>query len=250
MKQTAIKAAKEAGKVLMKYYGKILSVKSKDARSLVTNADLEAEQAIFKIIKKKFPDHSILSEEDGFIDKKSDYKWIIDPLDGTHNYAYKIPIFGVSIALEHKKEIILGVIYFPCTDELLVAEKGKGSFLNNKKIKVSNRNLKNSIITYNTDFHINKRQTLRHLSNLANKVFRIRVFGAAVFDLALITKGSIEALIAPTTNPWDIAAGFLILEEAEGKITDFKGKKWTPYIKEFIASNKKIHNDLLRIVNK
>lgn len=139
MKSTVIKAAKEAGKVLMKNYGKIKNIKTKEKNSYVTNIDLESEKTIFSIIRKKFPEHNIISEESGSLNKKSEYTWYIDPLDGTHNYINNIPIFGVSIALAQNKIVKYGAICLPYFNEFYIAEKGKGAFLNGKRIKVSNK---------------------------------------------------------------------------------------------------------------
>ena len=142
MKSTAIRAAKEAAKIIVANFNKIKHISKKGEGDYFTNVDILAEEKIISIIQRRFPKHNILSEEAGLIDKNSEFTWLVDPLDGTHNYMHGLPLFGVSVGLEHKKKIIMGVIYLPMLDELFVAERGKGAFLNGKRIKVSNRGLK------------------------------------------------------------------------------------------------------------
>ena len=134
-----IGAAKAAGVVILKNYKTVGKVKFKAPRSLVTKADILSEKTIIKTIRKKFPDHNFLTEESGAIKKNSKYTWIIDPIDGTTNFVAKIPEFAVSIALAKNDEILMGVVYNPCTNEMFFAEKGKGSYLNNKKLQVSKK---------------------------------------------------------------------------------------------------------------
>ena len=135
-KNVMLLAARQASKIILHYYGKKETVKVKSNKSLVAAADLEANKAIIKTIKKYFPSHSILSEETGMEDNKSGYRWIIDPIDGTHNFLHQIPVFGTSIAMEYKNEVILGVLHFPILCITAIAEKGKGAFLNGKRIRV------------------------------------------------------------------------------------------------------------------
>ncbi len=248
-KQTAIKAAKEAGKIHLKYFGNIKKIMYKDKTNAVTNADLESEKRIIGIIKKRFPEHSILSEESGATNRKSDYRWLIDPLDGTHNYMHNIPLFGVSIALEFKKKLILGVIYLPCFDDLYVAEKGKGAFLNGKRIKVSNlKDLRKSMVFLDGGFHRQAGKRLKLINKLAKKVHKIRVFGVAVIDFLYLAEGKIEASILFPTHPWDIAAGILLVKEAGGKVTDFNRKEADQYSNCFVASNGRVHDKILSVI--
>jgi len=247
MKQLAIKAAKEAGKILIKNFGKIKKIEKKDKNTLVTNVDIEVEEKVIGLIEQKYPKHSILSEEVGEINKKSDYKWLIDPLDGTHNYVHGLSLCGVSIALEQKKEVKLGVIYMPFFDQLFVAEKGKGAFINGKRIKASNINkLNNSLLLFCSSLYKNKKSKFWYLNRVIHKISRIRMSGAAVFDLTSIAQGNAEILMDFDTHPWDVAAGFLLIKEAGGRITDFNGKEVNHYCKEFIASNGKIHKKILK----
>jgi len=248
MKQLAIKAAKEAGKILMQYYRKGIKGKVKFADNLVSKVDLESERKIIGLIKSKYPEHSILSEEGGG-KKGNSYKWIIDPLDGTHNYLYGIPLFGTSIALEYNGEVMLGVIYLPYYNQLFVAEKGKGAFLNNKRIKVSKTNkLKKAMVLYDGGLQRDKKIKLKALAKLVDSVFRIRILGAACASLTYIANGDADIYMEHSTNPWDIAAGLLIIEEAGGKVTGLDGRKHDLSEKGFVASNGKLHNNIIRII--
>ena len=249
MKQLAIKAAKEAGRILLNNLGKVRAVKEKSLSNFVTNVDLAAEKKIFSVIRKKYPKYSILSEEAGFIDNNSEYKWIIAPLDGTHNYIHSLPIFGTSIALEHKGKVILGVIYLPMLNQLFVAEKGKGAFLNGKRIKVSDINqLADSLLLFEGSLHMKWKEKRRFLDKVSTKVFRVRISGAACFDLSSVSSGICDFHLSFATNPWDVAAGFLLIREAGGKITDFNGKEVDHYCKGFVASNSKLHNKVLKLI--
>ena len=248
-KQTALKAAKAAGKIQLKYFGKRIEIRQKDKRNLVSKADLECEKVIISIIKKSFPSHNVISEETGSIDQGSDYTWFIDPLDGTHNYLHSYSYFGVSIALEKNKELLLGVIFIPLSNQLFVAEKGKGAFLNRKKIKVSDvKSIDKAFINFDANLNKKSKRKISILSLLAGKIFALRVVGCAVVNLSTVATGNADAYLALNTNPWDIAAGFLIVKEAGGKITDLKGKPVNHYSQEFIASNGKVHNQLLQTI--
>ena len=245
-KRVMLLAARKTKKVLLHYYGKKEGIKQKPNKSLVSAADLEANKAIIKIIKKNFPHHSILSEETGFENNKSDYKWVIDPLDGTHNFLRKIPVFGTSIALEYKNEVILGVIHFPVLCITAVAEKGRGAFLNGKRLKVSNKkNLDHAFLI--VDFSYPSRKgTLNFLEGFIHKTIDIRNFGSAIYNLMLIASGKCDGYVILSTNEWDVAAGFLIVNESCGKITDLHGKKWDFHDNKYLISNGKIHKQLLK----
>ena len=248
-KQTAIKAAKAAGKIQSGYFGKKLGERWKKDDSYVTKADTESSRIIKKIILKQFPNHSILCEELGYIKKKSDYKWIIDPLDGTHNFVMNNPIFGVSIALEYKKEIILGVIYLPILKKFYYAERGKGAFCNGKKIRVNNEKvLKRCMYVFDAKLRDKTDMKVNILKKLAKLTWRFRVYGAAVYHNLLVADGKVGFNIDFDSHPWDHSAALLIVEEAGGKVTDTNGKKWNSYTKDYIASNGKVHDKVLRII--
>jgi myo-inositol-1(or 4)-monophosphatase len=250
-KQTAVKAAKEAGKVLMKYFRKGIKCRVKFTDNLVSKADLESEKKVISVIKKKYPGHYILSEEAGKIKSKSDYKWLIDPLDGTHNYLAGLNLFGVSIGLQYKHDVILGVVYLPVFDELYVAEKGKGAFMNGKRIHVSKTDkIKHAMVLYDGGLKRDKKSKVKAISRLIESVFRIRVLGAACVNLVYIAKGDSDIYIEHSTNPWDIGAGKIIVEEAGGKITNHDGSEYMDYYKGFVVSNGKLHKDTIKITKK
>ena len=247
-KKILLSASKNAGKLVLKYFGKNEKGKEKSNKSLVSKADLEANKLIIQAIKKSFPKHSILSEETGFEDNSSDYKWVIDPIDGTHNFLRGIPIFGVSIALEYKNEVVLGVLEFPTLKLTAFAEKGKGSFLNGKRLRVSaNEEITHSFILY--EFVPGTRhKVLEFLKRLSNETINIRNFGSAVYELMLIANGQCDAFAVFSTNEWDIAAGMLLITEAGGKVTDLRGNPCSPSNGSFVVSNGSIHDEILRFL--
>ena len=247
-RQTAILAAKQASKVLLHYYGKKESIKVKPNKSLVAAADIEANKAIIKIIKKNFPSHSILSEETGFEDNSSDFKWVIDPLDGTHNFLHQIPVFGTSIALEHKNEVMLGILHFPVLCITAIAEKGKGAFLNGKRIKVSGKtNLDHSFVLFEFSY-ANRMEKVGFLEKLVHKTIDVRNFGAAIYNLLLIACGKCDGYLILSTHEWDVAAGFLAVQEAGGKVTGIDGKKFALSQTKFLISNGRVHSQILKLI--
>ncbi len=247
-KKAALEAARKASKVLQKNFGKIQKTKVKQNKSLVTLVDMESNIAIIRVIKKYFPEHSILSEETPFEDNNSDCKWIIDPIDGTHNFIHGVPFFGISIALAYKGNVALGVLSFPQLKLEAIAEKGKGALLNGKKIMVSSKgDLLHSYVCFEYSYR-NRPHKIKFLRKIANQPLDLRNFGSAIYHLALVASGKSDAFIIHHTHPWDIAAGFLLVEEAGGKITDMKGKKWNLEQGNYIASNGRLHKRLLRLV--
>lgn len=248
-KQTAIKAAKEAGKIQLRYFGKNIEKKTKKDDSFFTKADIESSKRIRKIIGAKFPKHNIICEEFGGSNKKSDYKWIVDPLDGTHNFIMDNPLFGVSIALQHKKEIILGVIYLPFLKRMYYAQKGKGAYRNGKRIKVSNETkLGKCLFVFDSKLRSKTDIKIKFLKRLSKVTWRMRSHGVSIYNNALIAEGKAEFNIDFNSHSWDHCAVLLIIEEAGGKVTDLNGKRWTPSITDYIASNGKIHNKVLNVL--
>jgi len=248
-KEIAILAAKRAGEVLKENFGKVKNIRSKGKTQLVSNVDLEAEKIIIETIKKYFPAHSILSEENPQL-KPSEYTWIIDPLDGTHNFVKNIPIFGTSIALGYKEEVILGVIYFPLDDRLYWAEKGKGAYFNGKRLEVSKRNLSEATCVYDSSIRYNPEEMSLVLKNLSTKIFNIRMFGSSAEHLTMLAEGKIELDIEFNDKPWDFASGALIVKEAGGEFTDFQGNPWNLKMPNYLASNGITHREVLEIIQK
>lgn len=254
MKQVAIKAAREAGASLLKKFHNISSkdVHFKDKHEIVTTEDYRAEKIILKHIKQNYPEHSILSEEGGGEKKKSDYLWVVDPLDGTTNYSMGNPLYAVSIALFEKKEVILGVVYAPYMKELYVAEEGKGAYLNGKRIKVSTlSSVGKSMLTYCHGHRPNDRKrAIEIYGRLKHDGRDIRQLGAASIELGFVADGRTETIVIPGAHSWDVGSGVLLVREAGGKVTDFKGNEWDLNSKDMLATNGKVHDDLLKIVSK
>jgi myo-inositol-1(or 4)-monophosphatase len=247
-KQIAVKAVKEAGQILCANFGKVLKIKSKGDRDLVSNIDLKSEKTIISLIKKYFPGDDILSEENKYQLSGSDFKWVIDPIDGTHNYIRGIEVFGISIALAFNDEVVIGVIYMPMLDEMYMAQRGQGTYLNNKKIHVSKKRLKESTIIFDSTIRYDKKPMLVSLGRLADKVFNIRMFGSTVRSLTYVAEGKAEVEIEYCDKVWDFAAGLLLVEEAGGTATDFKGRKWNLKTVGYVASNRVIHKDILKML--
>ncbi|PKM91568.1 inositol monophosphatase [Candidatus Falkowbacteria bacterium HGW-Falkowbacteria-1] len=250
-KKTALKAAELSAKKLINIYNNFerSSIKMKSSHEIITSADLLSEKIIISEIKKNFPKHHILSEETGDNNKKSDYLWIIDPIDGTTNFSMKNPLWAISIALAYKNEIILGVVFAPILKEVYVAQKNKGSFLNNKKIKVSK--IKGEKVL-NTFCHGSKTENIKKAIKYYNKQklnnFDCRQLGSASIELAYVACGRIESITIPGAHSWDVAAGALIVKEANGKVSDFKNKNWDLSSKDIIASNGLVHQQIIDTV--
>jgi len=248
-KKVAIQAAKEAGKILQKHFGKPIEISFKKDSSLITRIDLAAEKVIIKLIKKNFPSHDILSEEAGG-EVRGEYAWVIDPLDGTTNYTKKFPFFSTSTALLYKGNPILGVVFNPISKEFYFAEKGKGSFLNGKRIKVGKQQtLSRAVILLNKG---RTKEDFIKFHRILGKVGKLcrtfRFWGALSLELCQIASGRIGGLIDMGSSPWDYAAGILIVQEAGGKVTDFKDREWRVDTKNVIVANGKIHNQLLKLI--
>lgn len=252
--QTAIKAAKEAGEILKDYFiKKDFNEISKGGVDIVTEADTKSEEKIISIIKKEFPEHQIIAEESGFHKSESGYIWIIDPLDGTYMFVHGIDNFAISIALQKNNEIILGVIYNPIKDEMYHAEKGKGAYLNGKKIHVSKRNkLIESII--NTGFGYERGKEMDLALAVFNEITRnskyILSMASAAMDIAHVASGKTEGYCEMDIKPWDIAAGKIIVEEAGGKVTSGKTNDFDVMNPVCIATNGLIHKDIQKIIGK
>jgi myo-inositol-1(or 4)-monophosphatase len=249
--QIAIKAAKSAGEIIKKNYGKNNLIKYKENKDFVSEVDIKAEKKIISIIKENFPKHSILGEESGEIIKNKKFLWIIDPLDGTTNFVMQNPFFNTSIALVKDDEIILGVVYNPISEELFYAEKGQGAFLNNKKIFVNKKNdISKSIIAFchgsKKIEHIKKATKI--YSKMKLKANHTRQLGAAALELAYVACGRVSSFYMNNMNSYDVAAGSILVQEAKGKVTDFKNKKFNIKSNDILATNKILHKEILNII--
>lgn len=255
MLHVAIDAALEAGKFLKKNIGKIKQIERKGGQetNLVTEIDKKSEQIIIKRIKKKYPHHDFLGEEYGATETQSEYRWIIDPLDGTTNYTHGLRIFSVTIGLEYKGEIVLGVIYDPNLDELFTAEKGKGAWLNKKRIKVSKTTklIESLVVTgFPYDVRDNLDNIAEHFRNFLKESQAVRRLGSAALDLAYVAAGRFDGFWEVKLNPWDMAAGVLLVTEAGGKRTDFRGLPANVYVPQMLATNGLIHDQMLAVLKK
>ncbi|HIE65733.1 MAG: inositol monophosphatase family protein [Nitrospira sp.] len=252
-KKIAVQAAKRGGKILKAGLQQEITVSYKEALEIVTNIDTRSEKAIVTLISRYFPDHQIMAEEGSGRESRSPYKWIIDPLDGTTNFSHRFPFFCVSIALEVKGRVCLGVIYDPVRRELFSAEKGKGAFLNGLPIQISSvKGLKQSLLVtgFSYDIQTDPENTFNHFINFTLNAQAVRRTGSAALDLCYVAAGRFDGFWETKLRPWDIAAGSLILREAGGRITDFTGGAYSIYEDEILATNRKIHKEMIEILKK
>lgn len=249
----AIETAREAGHILLEKFGRIEKVTKKGDINLVTEADLASEALIIEKIKSYHPKHAILAEEAGeavIIGGGTSWKWIIDPLDGTTNYAHGYPCFCVTLALENKGEVVIGVTYDPTRNELFAAEKGHGATLNGKPIRVSaTENLGDSLIVTGFPYDFKQRVDFsRHLTEFLLQSRGVRRDGSAAIDLAYVACGRFDGFWEEGLNPWDVAAGKLLIEEAGGQITYYDGAPFSIYTPPICASNGRIHSQMLDVL--
>jgi len=249
-----IKACRKASKRLIRDFGEIenLQVSIKGPGDFVTASDKKVEKILIEELQKARPNYSILSEEVGKIDNDESFKWIIDPIDGTANFLHGIPHFAISVGLENEGEIICGIIYDPIKDEMFVAEKGNGSYLNNQRIRVSSRSkLKDCIIfTGGPKKESQDRElALKEYNNFSSKVLiPIRKLGSAALDMAYVAAGRCDGFWQRNLNYWDIAAGIIIVKESGGFVTDFKGENKYLENKTILAANSKIKNEMIEVL--
>jgi len=249
----AIQTARDAGSILADRMGRTLQVSNKGDIDLVTEADLASEKLIIERIKSHYPRHAILAEESGAIQTvtgQSDWRWIVDPLDGTTNYAHGYPCFCVSIALERAGSIELGVIYDPVRDEVFAAERGQGATLNDRSVRVSAVDDLNAAMLC-TGFPYNVRERpdfARDFANFTMKAQAVRRDGSAALDLAYLACGRFDGFWEDGLNAWDIAAGVILIEEAGGRLTDFNGASLDIYTPKVLASNGLIHDKMMQVL--
>ena len=253
MKDFVIRIIEKAGQYLLENFRRDLTLISERriSKDLVTKYDQRNNDFLVNQISKKYPTHNILAEESGLIDKESEYTWIIDPLDGTANFITGNPFFSVSIALARKNEVILGVIKAPFLNELFVAEKNKGAFLNGRKIKVSNIDQIEEAYFLSCGGGDKNNERIAKINSVIHpKTKDLRKLGSGALEGAWVACGRADAYFAPQIYPWDIAAAALLVREAGGKVTDFEDKEWKPKPSNVVLSNGKIHSKLLELINK
>lgn len=259
MKQLLSESLTRAGKILLENFGHISTYEIKESQSsIVTKADIDSEKAIIQLIQQKFPAHNTLGEETGFQNRGSEFTWVIDPLDGTSNFAAGIPWFGVIICVLKNSVPVLAGCYLPVQDLLYLAEKGKGATCNGKKITVSEEtNLKNVLLAYSLDYSEEKRKTDQETKLIGRLVRNIRNLRStnSVIDFCYTAEGKLGGCMNQTTKIWDIAGPALLIEEAGGKVTDINGNSFdfaisqNNYNKNFtiVAAGKTLHKQLIDI---
>jgi len=249
----AIEAAKKAGSLQKKYYGRAgqIRFKSKNKLNLVTKVDDECEKIILSFLRRRFPDHGFWGEESGRHGKTSSYTWLVDPLDGTTNYAHSYPFFCCSIALVQNQEPLVGVVYDALRDECFTAQKNRGAFLNGRRLRVSRtRTLAESLLC--TGFAYAVRETHYNLDNFKRYVLKaqgVRRDGSAAMNLAYVAAGRFDGFCERGIQAWDMAAGVLLVWEAGGKVTDITGKAYDLMAENTLASNGKIHLNMHKMLH-
>jgi myo-inositol-1(or 4)-monophosphatase len=250
-REPAVEIAREAGAFLKERLHTEHSIDYKGEINLVTEADRNSEQIITSRIQDLFPDHDIMAEESAPISRGSEYRWIIDPLDGTTNYAHGYPVFCVSVALQRRNQVILGVVYNPMLEELFVAERGKGAFLQESKICVSStRGLAEGLVAtgFPYDVRENCRDTLACFNEMIPSAQTVRRAGSAALDLAYLAAGRVDGFWELRLKPWDTAAGWMLVEEAGGMVTDLYGRPYWLESPAIVASNGRIHEELIAVL--
>jgi len=246
--ETAIQAAREAGKVLISHLRSDKEIKHKGKGNLVTEVDILSEKLILELLKDEYPDYSIISEESNSSVAANGYTWIVDPLDGTNNYVFGIPFFCVNIALVKDEDILLGITYDPIRDELFRTEKGQGAYLNDSAIHVSRESsLQASLVGLDLGYSYEQsREVLDITSKLWGQVHCLRIMGSASLGLAYVACGRISLYLHRCLYPWDIAGGLLLIREAGGNVTEWQGRPANFQSKQIIASNQSLHQEFMR----
>lgn len=248
-----IEIVKEAGEIIKTGFGKknIIEYKTNES-NLVTEIDKKSEKLILDFIKKEFPAHSVIAEETGSKYGSSEYTWVIDPLDGTTNFAHNIPIFAVSVGIRKRNETVIGIIYDVMRNSIYSAEKGSGAFQNNNKIKVSNNcNLLKSVLVTGFPYNIkeNYKDAIKIFGSFLTKTRGIRRLGSAAIDFCYVASGSFDGFWETNLAPWDVCAGMLLVEESGGKVTNFNGKDIDIFSNQFLATNGEVHEEMIKIIN-
>ena len=247
--ETAVDIARESGALLSHYLERKVGFELKGKHDLVTEADRASERLIVERLRTHFPSHGIVAEEGGGHESSSEFRWYVDPLDGTTNFAHGFPVFNVTLALEQAGEIVAGVVFDPTRQELFTAEKGGGAYLNNRRIQVSKvQTLEDSLVA--TGFPSRQRHlnvNIHFYYQLAMITHGVRRAGAAAIDLAYVACGRLDAFWEFGLNPWDMAAGLLLIEEAGGRISDMRGAPASVQGPHLLAGNGALHEEMVQL---
>jgi len=251
IRAVGLAAAARAGEVLLHYWGKTHNIEKKGAIDLVTEADVASEKAIIKLIRSVFPDHTIVAEESGVTVGTGSCEWIIDPLDGTTNYAHGLPDFTVSIAFAYEGTLVFGSVLGPVTEELFCALRGRGAHLNGRPIHVSStQTLMESLLV--TGFPYDLKPVIRPMMERFELCLMaaqgVRRLGSAALDLCYVACGRFEGFWEQNLAPWDTAAGAVIVREAGGSISDFSNEPYTIDKREILATNGFVHEELVQLL--
>jgi len=250
----AIDAAREAGRYLREHVGKVRTISTKDGemRNLVSEIDRGSEAMIISRIRERYPEHEILAEEGGTGGTNPEYRWVIDPLDGTTNYLHGIPVYCVTIGLEHHGVLTAGVVYDPTHDELFVAERGSGAYLNGSRIRVSGTgSLMESVLVtgFPYDVATNPDRAIERFIGFLKASRGVRRLGSAALDLCWVAMGRFDGFWEVNLHPWDIAGGIVIVEEAGGEVSDFSGRTVNIEGRQILASNRRLHTEMLSVLS-
>jgi myo-inositol-1(or 4)-monophosphatase len=251
IRDVAVAAAARAGEILCNHWGRIYKVEKKGAIDLVTEADLASEKAIIGVIRTAFPDHTILAEESGITPGTDPHEWIIDPLDGTTNFAHNLPEFSLSIAFAHEGKMALGLILSPVTGELFCAARGQGAELNGRPIRVSTTNaVRESLLVTGFPYDLQPviSPLMQRLEICLLAAQGVRRLGSAALDLCYVACGRFDGFWEQNLHPWDTAAGWIIVEEAGGTISDFSYGAYSIDKKEILATNGLIHEEMTQLL--
>ena len=244
----------EAGKILSKHFGNIKTINKKSSYvDLVTKADLKSENLLVRCIQKKFPKHNIITEESDLKENKSDFRWVLDPLDGTTNFVHNLPIFAVSIGLQYRKKTILGVVYNPAADKMFYASKNNNSYLNGNLINISSsKTLSDSLIVTGFPYLKDDKwdKSFDIFKDIYSQTRGVRRLGAAALDLCFVAMGRFEAFYEFNLKPWDICAGAIIAKEAGASVTDWNNKPYQFSGNRILATNTNIHKAMVDILTK
>lgn len=250
--ETAVDIARESGALLSHYLERKVGFELKGEHDLVTEADRASERLVVERLRTHFPSHGIVAEEGGGHESSSEFRWYVDPLDGTTNFAHGFPVFNVTLALEQAGEIVAGVVFDPTRQELFTAEKGGGAYLNNRRIQVSKaQRLEDSLVA--TGFPSRRRHlnvNIHFYYQLAMITHGVRRAGAAAIDLAYVACGRLDAFWEFGLNPWDMAAGLLLIEEAGGRTSDMRGAPSSVQGPHLLADNGALHEEIVQLFGK